>query len=71
MNPVDNWIVGGAMKQYAEYAFPVMLGRDFAGVTADGDEVFGMVGPIGADGAAAPGRSGSPRRRSSRRSRRR
>ena len=50
VNPVDLWIIGGVMKQYAEYAFPVVLGRDFAGVTADGEEVFGMVGPIGANG---------------------
>jgi NADPH:quinone reductase-like Zn-dependent oxidoreductase len=50
VNPVDLWIIGGAMKQYAEYAFPVVLGRDFCGVTADGEEVFGFVGAIGAQG---------------------
>jgi NADPH:quinone reductase-like Zn-dependent oxidoreductase len=50
VNPVDLWIIGGAMKQYAEYAFPVVLGRDFCGVTGDGDEVFGFVGAIGAKG---------------------
>lgn len=56
-NPVDNAVAGGSMKNYAEYEFPVILGRDFAGVVekagsgasfAEGDEVFGFVG------AAAP-----------------
>jgi NADPH2:quinone reductase len=56
-NPVDNAVAGGSMKSYAEYEFPVILGRDFAGVVeqagsgagfAEGDEVFGFVG------AAAP-----------------
>jgi NADPH:quinone reductase-like Zn-dependent oxidoreductase len=50
VNPVDLWVIGGAMKQYAEYAFPVVLGRDFCGVTDDGEEVFGFVGTIGAGG---------------------
>src|SRR4051812_47466179 len=50
VNPVDHWILGGAMRQYAEYAFPVVLGRDFAGVTDGGEEVFGFVPAIGANG---------------------
>ena len=50
VNPVDTWVIAGAMREFAQYSFPVVLGRDFAGVTADGEEVFGMVGPIGANG---------------------
>ena len=53
VNPVDAFIAAGYLRQYAEYEFPVTLGRDFAGVVervgsdvtsyAAGDEVFGMV----------------------------
>lgn len=57
VNPVDNAVAGGSMKNYAEYELPVILGRDFSGIVeqagsgaslAKGDEVFGFVG------AAAP-----------------
>lgn len=56
-NPVDNAVAGGMLRGMADYDFPVILGRDFAGVVEragsgadfnEGDEVFGMVG------AAAP-----------------
>jgi NADPH:quinone reductase len=53
VNPVDAFIGAGYLRQYAEYEFPVTLGRDFAGVVervgsdvtsyATGDAVFGMV----------------------------
>jgi NADPH:quinone reductase len=55
-NPVDNAVAGGSMRDYAEYEFPVVLGRDFAGVVeragsganfAEGDEVFGFVPAVG------------------------
>jgi NADPH:quinone reductase-like Zn-dependent oxidoreductase len=55
-NPVDNAVAGGSMRDYAEYEFPVLLGRDFAGVVeragsgadfAEGDEVFGFVPAVG------------------------
>ena len=52
VNPIDNVIAGGMMRDYAEYRFPVILGRDFAGVVeqvgtgidsfATGQEVFGF-----------------------------
>jgi NADPH:quinone reductase len=56
VNPVDNAVAGGSMRSYAEYEFPVILGRDFAGVVeragsgadfAEGDEVFGFVQAAG------------------------
>jgi NADPH:quinone reductase-like Zn-dependent oxidoreductase len=31
VNPVDNAIAGGMLRGMAEYDFPVVLGRDFAG----------------------------------------
>src|SRR5687768_4697305 len=53
VNPVDAFIAAGALREMAEYRFPVVLGRDFAGVVAEagpdagrhgvGDEVFGFV----------------------------
>jgi NADPH:quinone reductase-like Zn-dependent oxidoreductase len=53
VNPVDNAIASGMLRGMAEYTYPVILGRDFAGsverigagVTrfAPGDEVFGFV----------------------------
>jgi NADPH:quinone reductase-like Zn-dependent oxidoreductase len=55
-NPVDNAVAGGSMRDYAEYEFPVILGRDFAGVVeragsgadfSEGDEVFGFVQAVG------------------------
>jgi NADPH:quinone reductase len=54
VNPVDNAIVAGMLKEMVEHDFPVVLGRDYAGsveqvgpdVTgyAVGDEVFGFLG---------------------------
>ena len=32
VNPVDAFIAAGYLQQYAEYEFPVTIGRDFAGV---------------------------------------
>jgi NADPH:quinone reductase-like Zn-dependent oxidoreductase len=52
VNPVDNSVVGGAMRDFASYEFPVIIGRDFAGVVetagsgcdlTEGDEIFGFV----------------------------
>jgi NADPH:quinone reductase len=53
VNPVDVVIAAGGLRQYAEYEFPVTIGRDFAGVVEQvgsrvsryraGDEVFGFV----------------------------
>jgi NADPH:quinone reductase-like Zn-dependent oxidoreductase len=53
VNPVDVFIAGGALKAMADYEFPVILGRDFAGTVERagdgvslyqaGDEVFGML----------------------------
>jgi NADPH2:quinone reductase len=53
VNPVDVFIAAGGLQQYAEYEFPVTIGRDFAGVVERvgsgvsryrvGDEVFGFV----------------------------
>ena len=52
VNPIDNVIAGGMMRDYADYRFPIVLGRDFAGVNervgtgvdsfAAGQEVFGF-----------------------------
>jgi NADPH:quinone reductase-like Zn-dependent oxidoreductase len=53
VNPVDNGIAAGMMRGMAEYDFPVILGRDYAGVVeqtgpgatrfAVGDAVFGYL----------------------------
>ncbi|MET0799785.1 MAG: NADP-dependent oxidoreductase [Actinomycetota bacterium] len=53
VNPVDGFIGAGALKEMAEHEFPVILGRDYAGVVervgsgvvgyAPGDEVFGFL----------------------------
>src|SRR5215207_4292445 len=54
VNPADNGIAAGMLKQMGiEYEFPVILGRDYAGVVeqvapevtryANGDEVFGFL----------------------------
>jgi len=52
-NPVDNAIAAGMLKDMVEHRFPVILGRDYAGVVeqagpgaarfAAGDEVFGFI----------------------------
>jgi NADPH:quinone reductase len=51
VNPVDAFIAAGVLKGMAEHVFPVVLGRDYAGVVeqvgpavtgyAPGDEVYG------------------------------
>jgi NADPH:quinone reductase-like Zn-dependent oxidoreductase len=56
VNPVDNAIAAGMLKDMVEHEFPITLGRDYAGVVeqvgADvtrfsvGDEVFGFVGAM-------------------------
>jgi NADPH2:quinone reductase len=53
VNPVDNAIAAGMLKDMVEHEFPITLGRDYAGVVeqigADvtgfsvGDEVFGFI----------------------------
>jgi NADPH:quinone reductase-like Zn-dependent oxidoreductase len=44
VNPVDAAISGGMLRGMAEYRFPVILGRDYAGtIAATGEEVFGFV----------------------------
>jgi NADPH2:quinone reductase len=67
VNPVDNGIAAGMLKQMGvEYEFPVILGRDYAGVVeqvgadvtglAPGDEVFGFLlhaNPAARDGSWA------------------
>jgi NADPH2:quinone reductase len=66
VNPMDNAIAAGMLKDMVEHDFPVVLGRDFAGVVEQvgegvnsvsaGDEVLGVVPSMGAklhDGAWA------------------
>jgi NADPH:quinone reductase len=66
VNPVDVFIAAGALKEMAEHEFPVILGRDVAGVVEEigpsvdryrvGDAVFGFVphaGPAVHDGSWA------------------
>src|SRR5688572_1657069 len=53
VNPVDGAIAAGMMSGMVEHDFPVVLGRDFAGVVeqvgsevtryAEGDEVYGFL----------------------------
>jgi NADPH:quinone reductase-like Zn-dependent oxidoreductase len=53
VNPVDVFIAAGALEEMAEHEFPVILGRDYAGVVEQvgsgvsrhgvGDEVFGFL----------------------------
>jgi NADPH:quinone reductase-like Zn-dependent oxidoreductase len=53
VNPVDNAIAGGMLKDMVEHEFPITLGRDYAGVIEQtgtdvtrfsvGDEVFGFI----------------------------
>jgi NADPH2:quinone reductase len=53
VNPIDGAIAAGMLKDMAEHDFPVVLGRDFAGVVeqvgsdvtryAEGDELYGAV----------------------------
>jgi NADPH:quinone reductase-like Zn-dependent oxidoreductase len=52
VNPVDNSIAAGMLKEMVAHEFPVTLGRDFAGIVeqagsevsglSEGDEVFGF-----------------------------
>ncbi|MGH3130584.1 MAG: NADP-dependent oxidoreductase, partial [Gaiellaceae bacterium] len=66
VNPVDVFVAAGALKEMAVHEFPVILGRDLAGVVEQvgsgvgryrvGDEVFGFVlhaNPTVRDGAWA------------------
>jgi NADPH:quinone reductase len=57
VNPLDNAIASGMLKDMVEHEFPIVLGRDFAGVVeqagsevsglSEGDEVFGFVPGMG------------------------
>jgi NADPH:quinone reductase-like Zn-dependent oxidoreductase len=59
VNPIDNVIAAGMMRDYAEYRFPVTLGRDFAGIVERvgagvdsfeaGQEVFGFAPSMNPD----------------------
>jgi NADPH2:quinone reductase len=59
VNPVDLAVSGGMMRDFAEYRFPVILGRDFAGIVEGigegvdsleaGDEVFGFAPAVDPD----------------------
>ena len=67
VNPVDAFIAGGVLKGMVEHEFPVVLGRDYAGVVeqagsavtgyAVGDEVFGFLPHAGPGSTTAPGPS--------------
>src|SRR5215212_3304354 len=53
VNPVDGAIAAGMMSSMVEHEFPIVLGRDYAGVVeqegsdvtryAEGDEVYGFL----------------------------
>src|ERR687898_3019320 len=53
VNPLDNAIASGMLKDMVEHEFPITLGRDFAGVVeqagsevsglSEGAEVFGFI----------------------------
>src|ERR671916_1331105 len=53
VNPVDNAIVSGMLKDVVEHEFPISLGPDFSGVVeqagedvggiSESDEVFGFI----------------------------
>ena len=53
VNPVDNSVASGMLKDMVAHEFPVVLGRDFAGIVeqagsevsglSEGDEVFGFI----------------------------
>jgi NADPH:quinone reductase len=57
VNPIDNAIASGMLKDMVEHEFPIVLGRDFAGVVeqagsdvrslSEGAEVFGFVPGMG------------------------
>ena len=57
VNPIDNAIASGMLKDMVEHEFPIVLGRDFAGVVEQagsdvrglsvGDEVFGFIPGMG------------------------
>src|SRR5919112_2817650 len=57
VNPVDNAIASGMLKDMVEHEFPIVLGRDFAGVVEQvesdvtgisvGEEVFGFLPAMG------------------------
>src|SRR5918997_1192374 len=57
VNPIDNAIASGMLEDMVEHEFPIVLGRDFAGVVEQagsdvrslsvGDEVFGFVPGMG------------------------
>src|SRR5918999_2914909 len=57
VNPIDNAIASGMLKDMVEHEFPIVLGRDFAGVVEQagsgvrslsvGDEGFGFVPGMG------------------------
>jgi NADPH:quinone reductase len=57
VNPVDSSIASGMLKDMVEHEFPIVLGRDFAGVVeqagsdvsvlSEGDEVFGFLPGMG------------------------
>ena len=57
VNPLDNAIASGMLKDMVEHEFPIVLGRDFSGVVEQagsdvrgisvGDEVFGFVPGMG------------------------
>jgi NADPH2:quinone reductase len=59
VNPVDSAIAAGILRGMADYRFPVVLGRDFAGTVQrvgsgagdyqEGDEVYGFISHVDPD----------------------